>query len=563
MPGKWLRVTAALAAGALLPGAAAAGDPPRWRLAPGQIAEYSLIPITIEKKSNERKRGDERPFGVFGHRIVDGRSPRPLYPELGSLAAMYALTLPPAADGGKEATVFAPLTNCGPVEVSGKWTSGPRADGKVAVAGSFDLRHRGPPKSDDFDRILVDGSLEISSVYDPGRGVIEQASYDLRARTVADEGAAKDRKVKESRSIGELVLRRVRDAKDPTFQPEVDAAIAKGMEWLLKQQPASGNWPLYPEYYGGSEAIAALALFACDPERKAGDEALRSAMGFEPTKTYQAAVTMMAIEMKRTPPGEADLLRSGAIEKPVRNLVPREREWMEKGAKFLRETAAGPGKWHYPSEHHGGRFRPPEPDLSNSQYGVLGLLAAQRCGVPTEEGLWLGILRSFLQAQEREGKAVATGGPAPRGWPYRFGDVASGSMTCAGIASVAIARGVLLEAGGNRLPPDVAADAEKAIADGFAWLDARWTVEEAPHADGHPRKWLHYHLYALERAGILTGTKAVGAHDWYGEGALHLLLTQHAEGWWTEETGNLPRKIADTAFALLFLKRAVTPIATR
>lgn len=560
MRGTGPRVAASLAAAlalAAVPGTArpAAADPPRWRLAPGALAEYSLFPVTV--KSGERKQGDPRPFGVFGHRVVEGRSPRPLYPELGSLASIYALTLPPEAAGGKETAIFASLTNCGPVEVSGRWTVAAREDGKVASSGTFDLRHRGPPKSDDFDRVLVDGSLAVSSVFDPARGVVEEASYDLRARTAPDEG--KDRKVSETRRIADLVLRRVRDARDASFQPEVDAAIAKGVAWLQKQ-PTGGNWPLYPDYPGGSDGIAALALSACDEERKAGDEALRSAMGFEPTKTYQAAVTMMAIDMKRTPPGEADLLRSGKIDRPVRHLAPREREWMEKGARFLRETALGPGKWNYPSAQHGGRFVPPPPDLSNSQYGVLGLQAAHRCGVPVEEGTWLGILRAFLQAQEREGRPTATGAAAPRGWAYRVGDPASGSMTCAGIATVAIARGLLREGGGKRLPPDLAADAGRAVADGFAWLGSRWTVEEAPHADGRPRKWLHYHLYALERAGILAGAAKVEGHDWYGDGALHLLLTQDAEGWWTEETGSLPRKIADTGFALLFLKRAVTPV---
>ncbi len=428
----------------------------------------------------------------------------------------------------------------------------------------------------------MDGTLAVSSVFDPARGIVESAAFDLRARTVPDEGAVKDRKVAEVRRAGELAFVRIASAAGPEFQPAVDGAIAKGVEWLRKQ-PKDGKYPEYGGYPGGVDGLAALALFACDPERKAGDAALAAAMSVEPAKTYQAAVTMMAIEMKRTPPGEAELLRAGKIAKPVRNLDAFERMWMEKGAKFLLDTAAGPGKWNYPSKQHGGRFVPPPPDLSNSQYAVLGLLAAHRCGVPVEEGAWLGILRAFLQAQQRDGppaagwfpsyrdlREAAAGGTSvrserlrARGWPYRTGEAASGTMTCAGIASVALARDVLREVAPRRVAPDLAAEADRAILDGFAWLAARWTVEQAPHEDGKAREWLHYFLYALERAGILADVARVDGRDWYGEGALHLLLTQEAEGWWTEEAGSAPRKVADTCFALLFLKRAVTPVATR
>jgi hypothetical protein len=256
---------------------------------------------------------------------------------------------------------------------------------------------------------------------------------------------------------------------------------------------------------------------------------------------------------------------------------------MQQGAEFLVKSAAGPGRWNYPSPQHGGRFLPPKPDLSNSQYAVLGLLAAHRCGIPVEDSVWLAALRAFLQTQEREGPAVPgwfpsyreqreadAGASAPtapavraRGFPYRTGEESTGSMTCAGIASVAICRDVLLEAGGKSIPPETAAAAERAIADGFGWIHSRYTVEQAPRAGKRPHKWLHYYLYALERAGILADVARVNEHDWYADGAVHLLLTQDAEGWWTEGKDTAPEKIADTCFALLFLKRAVTAVSGR
>ena len=92
----------------------------------------------------------------------------------------------------------------------------------------------------------------------------------------------------------------------------------------------------------------------------------------------------------------------------------------------------------------------------------------------------------------------------------------------------------------------------QAIHDGFAWLDANWAVERNP---GGNQAWHYYYLYGLERAGVLAGRRWIGEHDWYREGADFLLARQAGIGSWNGS-------ILDTAFALLFLKRSTTPVAT-
>jgi hypothetical protein len=63
----------------------------------------------------------------------------------------------------------------------------------------------------------------------------------------------------------------------------------------------------------------------------------------------------------------------------------------------------------------------------------------------------------------------------------------------------------------------------------MAWLDKNWTVENNPKRPN----WFHYYyLYGLERAGMLFDTTRIGAHDWYAEGANHLLDHQNADGSW-------------------------------
>jgi hypothetical protein len=76
-----------------------------------------------------------------------------------------------------------------------------------------------------------------------------------------------------------------------------------------------------------------------------------------------------------------------------------------------------------------------------------------------------------------------------------------------------------------------------------------------------------YTLYGVERACILTGTRRFNDFDWYQEGAKILLETQKESGAWGDNsvrgvfTGRGYGEACDTAFALLFLKRATTRLA--
>ena len=138
-----------------------------------------------------------------------------------------------------------------------------------------------------------------------------------------------------------------------------------------------------------------------------------------------------------------------------------------------------------------------------------------------------------------------------------------GSMTTAGIAALAICNDALLKPerwGGYT--DDLERKARRSVQDGFAWLDKNWAVDKNPPA-GAPA-WHYYYLYGLERACAFAGRDAVGPHDWYVEGAKYLLGQQKADGRWS--TGSLgsdgqigASDLCDTAWALLFLKKATKP----
>jgi hypothetical protein len=188
-------------------------------------------------------------------------------------------------------------------------------------------------------------------------------------------------------------------------------------------------------------------------------------------------------------------------------------------------------------------------------------------------------LRMALLWQEQDGpkrkRIVPSGDPTGKPYVFEAGDRArgfpylqggnipmTGSMTTSGIAILAISHDALLRP--KRLPRfDTALENQtsRAIEDAFCWLDLNWTV--ARNAGAGAPNWHLYYLYGLERAGALAGRGLVGEHDWYLEGAKHILGMQKPDGRWSTGTlgsGETEGSDAlDTAWALLFLKRATRP----
>jgi len=243
-------------------------------------------------------------------------------------------------------------------------------------------------------------------------------------------------------------------------------------------------------------------------------------------------------------------------------------------ADELERTATQPGSWGYPP---GGRVIP-NFDTSNTQYAILGLHAATHLGYEPDEGTWLGIMRHFELVKERDapkgsialvraGAAIqdeskTTQGATPVGEVagFRYTTLKGprevwASMTCAGIASLSICRHQLRRIGSKKLSGAVDTEIENTILGAWAWLDTHWATDRHPHHPGN--KWLYYYLYSLERAGILHGVKRVGGKDWYFEGAAQLLARQKEKGGWGAAKD---AKVAETCFALLFLKRATAPL---
>ena len=131
-------------------------------------------------------------------------------------------------------------------------------------------------------------------------------------------------------------------------------------------------------------------------------------------------------------------------------------------------------------------------DLSNTQYAVLGLKAAALCGVRPDgaDRLWRVVAQRWIDGQQVEGPAVSIqlgdGDSAPygkknaraRGWGYIPGMeqlAPTGSMTCAGLGVLAVARSEI-----RGLDPQEDRAIQDAIRDGAAWIARYFSVEGNP-----------------------------------------------------------------------------------
>jgi hypothetical protein len=177
-----------------------------------------------------------------------------------------------------------------------------------------------------------------------------------------------------------------------------------------------------------------------------------------------------------------------------------------------------------------------EHDNSNSQYALLGLTACIAAGFDLPQDLLDLAEKWFTDQQNEDG-----------GWGYEHrGKGSYGSMTAGGVSSLCI----VLRAKGNLQPQK-----DLRILKALKWLGANLNYATNPHKGG----WHYYWIYSVERAGSTAGTEWFGDRPWYKEGAEWLLANRKGDGSWGDNGG---KGIADTCWALLFLRRATKSIVT-
>jgi Domain of unknown function (DUF4159) len=331
---------------------------------------------------------------------------------------------------------------------------------------------------------------------------------------------------------------------------QVNAAITRGAAFLEKLQRPDGGWIEYDSQPGGVTALCTLALLNCGRNAKE-HESVRKALLYlekqpDPDRTYNASLMIMAF-------AQADAKKyAPTIKKLALALAARQ----------MRDDRTK-GGWSYKGPNDGNA------DNSNTQFAILALHEAERAGAKISDQTWQLALNYWQQLGMQNG----TGG-------FGYGlnqQNATGSMTCAGIASLIIIR--------DRLQPGDASvhnghlqccgkqpDASP-VEDAIRWLGNSFSVERNPNREGS----LLYYLYALERVGRISGQRyfvthkppgrpvafeTPALHDWYREGCEFLLGFQDKlSGGWIG-TGQMGENRPDvgTSFALLFLSKGRRPV---
>ncbi len=337
-------------------------------------------------------------------------------------------------------------------------------------------------------------------------------------------------------------------AGEPTadLTPEqVRAAIDFGISYLSKRQKPDGSWPDYGGmvgggivFPGGSTALCALALLSAgvpadDPRIKAALTRLES---YRPQTTYVVSLQTLVF-CQANPRQYLTRIQSNV-------------HWLE-GAQL----SSGPNKgaWSYRSGGNEGG------DNSNSQFALLALHEAERAGATVKRETWTSAKAYWEDAQNLDGS-----------WGYHKRTLGTGSMTCAGIASLIITsdrfRQPNAEVQGDQVVccRKATDDGENRIESGLAWLGRNFRVTGNPGAPGN--MWLLYYLYGVERVGRMTNHRYFyegdgTPRDWYREGAAQLIKMRGAldTTWVGSGAGERDPDIS-TAFALLFLSKGRRPI---
>jgi hypothetical protein len=172
-------------------------------------------------------------------------------------------------------------------------------------------------------------------------------------------------------------------------------------------------------------------------------------------------------------------------------------------------------------------------DNSNSQYGLLGVWSAAEIGAEVNNTYWAAVENHWTRCQREDGS-----------WDYAGYDrngTGRISMSVAGVASLFVTHDYL---DAPRIGAQVGREPfSKALAKGLAYLEQG---DNSVNLNGG------YTLYGLERAGLASGFKYFGTHDWYRELAAAVIRDQEPDGSWGGEI--------ETAYHLLFLARGRHPI---
>jgi hypothetical protein len=348
--------------------------------------------------------------------------------------------------------------------------------------------------------------------------------------------------------VASLILASVGPAAWAQTDEEVVKAIENGRQWLVGQQGGDGKWPeeafWHEEKPGGNTQLCTLTLIytGSNPVNNAEIvKSLDSLLGTQTDYNYAIASRTMAY---------AYALKKIQSSGPRRDAI---RLALIADAQALVNAQKPDGGWQYRPKNGPNHF-----DFSNTQFAILALWEAAKAGVEVPPSVWQKTLDLYKKDQKPDGSWNYGEEGQQGGNSHGYG-----SMTAAGLATIYICSDMLNLAGGcpcigGKSGGAGRADIDRRIDLALKWLEEHFQVAENPEAEGLKAGHKLYWLYSVERVGMAAGYKYFGTHNWYKEGAAHLLTKQKPDGSW--EKGGEGGDFAATCFAVLFLYKGRAPI---
>ena len=329
-------------------------------------------------------------------------------------------------------------------------------------------------------------------------------------------------------------------------QAEIEDAIDRGVQVILGMQAEDGRWPYAP---GGNEQVArqvghtALAVLALQHARS------------KRTEAHLAIKKGLSFMLQHEP--EPLTYTAGLVEQCLYWDSPRQHQkmitcygWMLCGGQKLDGAQKGswtyglprpPQNWVQSGLRHLGTPSAGRSDNSNSQFGILGLVYAEKAGFQVPKAVWERARDYYIGSQHKDGgwdymsEAYRLVAPERDRTPRR----PTMAMTLAGTVSSYLCEEALAD---KRHRQCKAPAPNECHEKGLEWIADHWRPTQGA-----------YGWYACERLGILIGYSEFGGHDWFQEGAADLRgAIGSVHGW--------QGPMVNTAFAVLFLARGRHPI---
>lgn len=558
----------------------------RWNLPPHGAAMYER---TWQKQVQDEPKGSQDNVPgldeihapcVLADELDDKRqrTTEPVY-QMRDLFPALALDLSVLKPGPAKIELHHQLRNAvnraevsfGPVSASGEQSIeivlGPNPKEKVPLPDNpFDARIRGK----------ISGTRTI----DRANGRVSSFSCNLDLLYEFNKGDGRPLRKATLKASESWTFRKTIAHEDAEFRSMVTAgirkavsAIRKELERQLGEAPATGG-DLHFNTQAGELALKLLALVKGgeDPRDPLIAKAYADLRTRKIEGTYSLACAILAIEALYTPPSEAQELREGRLKTPIpRTLSEADKTVVAEWTKTLlgniddRVDEKGLRRWFYGP---GSDF-----DNSNTQYALLGLFAAQLCGIEVPAVIWTAAANHWLRVRiasgeagspkltshaelekDPKGRTRASGTKVNAyGWSYKSDGDPTGSMTCAGITGLTLSSAALRAL--KKSPLRLQQEIDETLRGSLLWLQRNVSVRRNPGPAHAWSSWHFYYLYGLERACELNQVALLGDTDWYFDGAMELLLRQGDDGRWMSEN--------DTCFGLLFLKKTALPAVTR